>query len=133
MDTSFSQTNPPVYVPDQGLGRQALLAVVGERQLNLGGVEFSLDGKEIEKNQKFAQETIWHTNCSLYDGQWESEVKDQLFSNLVNEREGILWFRLVPSFVGIGKGVLVAQHWLPVLWAVHRAVVEYVGVEGEKI
>ena len=101
MDTSFSQTNPPVYVPDQGLGRQALLAVVGERQLNLGGVEF-------------AQETIAHTNCSLYDGQWESEGKDKLFSNLVNEREGILWFRLVPSFVGIGKGVLVAQHWLPV-------------------
>ena len=65
MDTSFSQTNPPVYVPDQGLGRQALLAVVGERQLNLGGVKFSLDGKEIEKNQKFAQETIAHTNCSL--------------------------------------------------------------------
>ena len=65
MDTSFSQTNPPVYVPDQGLGRQALLAVVGERQLNLGRVEFSLDGKEIEKNQKFAQETISHTNCSL--------------------------------------------------------------------
>ena len=47
-----------MYVPDQGLGRQALLAVVGERQLNLGRVEFSLDGKEIEKNQKFAQETI---------------------------------------------------------------------------
>ena len=40
MDTSFSQTNPPVDVPDQGLGRQALLAVVGERQLNLGRVEF---------------------------------------------------------------------------------------------
>ena len=55
------------------------------------------------------------------------------FSNLVDEREGIIWLRLAPSFVGIGKTVLVAQHWLPVLWAVHRAVVEYVGVEGEKI
>ena len=115
MDTSFSQTNPPVDVPDQGLGRQALLAVVGERQLNLGRVEFSLDGKEIEKNQKFAQETIAHTNCSLYDGQWESEVKDQLFSNLVNEREGILWFRLMPTFAGVGKGVLEGEDWLPVV------------------
>ena len=47
MDTSFSQTNPPVDVPDQGLRRQTLLAVVGKRQLNLGGVGFSLCVKEI--------------------------------------------------------------------------------------
>ena len=35
------QRYPPVDVPNQGLGRQALLAVVSDRQLNLGGVEFS--------------------------------------------------------------------------------------------
>ena len=63
----------------------------------------------------------------------KGEGKAKLFSNLVDEREGILWFRLVPSFVGVGKGVLVGDDWLPVLWALHGAVVEYVGVEGEKI
>ena len=45
----------------------------------------------------------------------KGEGKAKLFSNLVDEREGILWIWLVPSFVRIGKGVLVAQHWLPVL------------------
>ena len=45
----------------------------------------------------------------------KGEGKAKLFSNLVNEREGILWFRLVPSLVGIGKAVLVGDDWLPVV------------------
>ena len=52
-------------VPDQGFGRQPILAVVGERQLNLCGVKF--EWERNRKGSRVAPETISHKNCNLYD------------------------------------------------------------------